>query len=367
VFRGRSSRILLAGLLFLAGLAFYEYLEADLAGVPTNLYGEALSRDTHSIKGAILEKVALYPQKMAGSRERIMRKAIFVKRPQAKGTVLISHGFMCTKEDIAFLRSLFPGYNSMIFDMRAHGECIEGQFCTLGRDEALDVATAAKYLRSREDLQEQKLLVYGFSMGAVAAIEAQAKDSGLFDGMILDCPFESSENVIKRGLADMKLSIFGYEISVPGKTLMEKYIFHPYVQSFIKAMLKAVGQLDAKDIKAFVYPVNPARSVAHVKIPLYLIGCKKDNKSPVAGLKKIYHNAGSSYKKLWITNGRQHFDSYFHNPELYARRVGKFAGRLFSGKLEGAKKEKIIKDKEPDALAVHVDVGRFTQVKKKKE
>lgn len=367
MFWGRTSRILGMVLLFVVVAAFYAYLEADLVGVPSNLYGEALSRDEHSIKGAVVEKVALYPQKMARSHERIMRKALFVKRKKAIGTVLISHGFMCTKEDISFLRSLFPEYNSMVFDMRAHGENAEGQYCTLGRDEALDVATAARYLRNREDLRGQKLLLYGFSMGAVAAIEAQANDSTLFDGMILDCPFESSENVIKRGLSNMKLSLFGYEISIPGKTLMEKYIFHPYVQSFIKSMLKAFGKMDTKDIKAFVYPVNPAKSIARVSVPLYLIGCKKDDKVSIAGLKRIYSNAGSKYKKLWVSNGRQHFDSYFYNPELYARRVAKFSHRLFSGKLNCAEKQKIIEDKDPASLAVHINAGRFTEIKKKEK
>ena len=353
--------------LFVGGVAFYAYLEADLVGVPINFYGELLSIDEHSIKGATLETIALYPQKIARSRERIMRKALFVKHKKSKGTVLISHGFMCTKEDIAFLRSLFPECNSLIFDMRAHGECKEGQYCTLGRDEALDVATAARYLRSREDLQDKQLLLYGFSMGAVAAIEAQSKDPKLFDGMILDCPFESSENIIKKGLDNMKFSLLGYQVTIPGKTLLEKYIFHPYVQSFVKTMLKAFAKMDTKDIKSFVYPVNPVKSIANVNVPLYLIGCKNDEKVSIDGLKKMYHNAGSPYKRLWISNGRHHFDSYFYNPELYARRVGKFAHRLFLGKLDGIQKKKITEDIDPSSLAVHINVGRFTQVKKKEK
>ena len=161
-------------------VACFAYVQANVIGVPSGVYGDVLSQNENAIKGAVVEDVAIYPRKMANSQERIMRKAVLVRRKRAKATVLLSHGFMCDKMDIAFLRSLFSRYNTMIFDMRAHGEHTEGQYCTFGRDEALDVATAAKFLRTHPDLKGKPLLVYGFSMGAVAAIEAQAKDSSLF-------------------------------------------------------------------------------------------------------------------------------------------------------------------------------------------
>jgi len=367
VFCARVNKLFCAVALTVGAIVFYACVHADFPRVPGNVYGELLSSNEHQIKNSVVEEIALYPKKMARSRQRIMRKANLVKRNKAKGVVLISHGFMCSKEDVGFLRALFPHCHCMTFDMRAHGEHKEGQYCTLGRDEALDVAAAALYLRSRDDLKGLPLLVYGFSMGAVAAIEAQAKDSDLFDGMILDCPFESSENVIKKGLDNMKISLFGYQVSIPGRSLMEKYIFHPYVQSFVKAMLKAFAQLDSKDIRAFVYPVTPVKSVAKIEVPLYLIGCKNDKKIPIESIKRIYANAASGYKKLWISNGRQHYDSYFYNPELYARRVGKFARRLCTGKLKGVKKEKITIDQDLSSVAVHIDVDQVKKVNEKEK
>lgn len=355
----RQVRIRFTSLLIvmLLSAAFFAFLQGGLGFKPSDLYGTILSKDESSIRGATVEYIALYPKKMEHSRERIMRKAVLVRPEGAKATVLISHGYMCTKEDIAFLRSLFSDYNSMIFDMRAHGEDTDGQYCTFGRDEAFDVMAAAKFLRNHPELKGQPLFVYGFSMGAVASIEAQAKDKTLFDGMILDCPFDATENIVKMGLDNLKFSFLGYEFSVPGKSFLQKYVFHPYVQSFVKTMLKAVAKMDTKSIKSFMYPLYPAESIKKVSVPLFFIHCKNDKKVTVAAVKRVYNNAASNYKKLWITNGRRHFDSYFYNPEAYKRRVNKFANKLVNGHLDKKNKNKILEDGEQNSVSVHVHVG----------
>lgn len=346
-------------------VGFFAYTKADVVGVPEGLYGNILFRDDSSIKNVVIEHIALYPRKAAHSYEKIMRRAILFKRKNAKGTVLIAHGFMCTKEDVAFFRFLFPTCNCMTFDMRAHGQDIGNQYCTFGKNEAYDVMAAARFLRNHPDLKKKPLFVYGFSMGAVASIEAQAKDQSLFDGMILDCPWDASENLIKRGLEHMKFSLFGYEFSVPGRSLLQKYVFHPYVQSFVKATLKVLAHLTTKNIKTFIYPLYPAESIKKVSAPLLLIHCKNDEKVSVASIKKVYKNAASSYKKLWITNGRHHFDSFFYNPEAYARRVARFTKKLVSGMLSAKQKKRVVEDVGQKGVAVHINVSQ-TQIRRKR-
>jgi len=352
----RIRRLGMLGVIMLSA-AFFAYLQGDFGFGASDVFGTIISKDEAAIRGATVENVVLYPKKMEHSRERIMRKAVLVRPEGATATVLISHGYMCTKEDIAFLRSLFPNHNSMIFDMRAHGENTEGQYCTFGRDEAFDVMAAAQFLRNHPELKEKPLFVYGFSMGAVAAIEAQAKDKSLFDGMILDCPFDTTENIVKMGLDNLKFSLFGYEFTVPGRSFLQKYMFHPYVQSFVKTMLKTVAKMDTKTIRSFMYPLYPAESVKKISVPLFIIHCKNDKKVTVSAVKRVYKNAASSYKKLWITNGRRHFDSFFYNPESYRRRVAKFAQKLVTGQLDEKKKHKIIQDGEQKTVSVHLHVG----------
>lgn len=320
-------------------------------------YGCIVTQENNSIKDAVVEKVVLYAKKNDHSDQKIMRRGILVKRENAKGTILFCHGFSCDKNDTGFLRYIFPDYNCMNFDFRAHGENREGQFCTLGKYEAYDVIAAAKFLRNHPDLQDLPVLAYGFSMGAVASIEAQAKEASLFDAMILDCPFDTSEKVIKRGLDNTKISIFGYEFHVPCRSILRKYVFHPYIQSFVKAFLTVVTGYGSKGINTFICKFHPEETVKKVSIPCLFILCKKDEKVSIEGIKSVYYNAASKYKKLWLTNGRRHFDSFFYNPEKYAERLKKFADKVVDGSIYKKEKHKIIEDIASNVINMAINVG----------
>ena len=148
-----------------------------------------IGKSSKYLPGTIEEKVIFYSRENVTSDKKIARKGILFKRPNAKATVLICHGFMCDKFDISFLHLMFQDYNSMTFDFRAHGEDIENQACTFGRDEAYDVIAAANFIKNHQELKNKPLYVYAFSMGAAASIIAQAQDKKLFNAMILDCPF----------------------------------------------------------------------------------------------------------------------------------------------------------------------------------
>ena len=183
--------------------------------------------------------------------------------------------------------------------------------------------------------------------------------------MILDCPFDATENIIKKGLEHMKVSLFGYEIQIPGRSLLQKYVFHPYVQSFVKLVLKAVAKMDTKDVKVFMPPLFPAESIKRVKVPLLMIHCKNDKRVSIKAVKKVYSNAASAYKKLWITDGRRHYDSYFSNPEVYTSRVRKFAKKIVLGVLSSKEKQKIIENEDTKSVAVHIHVGHEIERSKK--
>jgi pimeloyl-ACP methyl ester carboxylesterase len=317
-------------------------------------YGAVINTNENHIKGAILEHVLIYPKEHDHSSATITRKGILVRYPEAVATVLICHGFMCDKFDVNFLRNMFPKntYNVMTFDFRAHGELTKNQYCTLGKEEALDVIAAAHFLREHPNLKGKPVFVYGFSMGAVASIEAQAKDNSLFDAMILDCPFDSSEKVMQRSIANLKMSVCGYEFEFPCKEFLQQYAFHPYVQALIKTLLKAVANMDTRNIAVSVHPVYPQESAKKISAPCLFVHCKNDEKVPVEAVMKVFEGT-TGYKKLLLTNGRRHFDSYFYNPEDYVRRINKFLTNVVAGTLDTkVNKQKIIEDKED----IHKDI-----------
>jgi len=300
-------------------------------------------------ENAIMEHVVLYPQESHDSLKKIARHGILARNNEAQATILICHGFMCDKYDVGMLRKIFKKkqFNVMTFDFRAHGQDSSGQYCTFGRDEALDVIAAAQFLRKHPDLEGKPLFAYGFSMGAVSAIEAQALAPTLFDAMILDCPFDSSERVIKTGLQGLKCSIFGYEFDVPGKDFLQRYAFHPYVQVLVKTVLKTVSQMDASGISTNFCPLYPSESVKNISIPLFFIHCKNDQKVSIDQVKKVY-NGAAGYKRLWLTNGRRHYDSFFYNPEKYIQEVRQFYNQVINGEIASMPQELIVEDLNDD-------------------
>jgi uncharacterized protein len=274
--------------------------------------------------------------------KELTRRGILLLRPGSLGTVVICHGFMCNKVDIGFLRMMFKNFNVVTFDFRAHGECDTEQCCTFGKDEALDVAGVVQYLKLRQDLSGPRF-AYGFSMGAVAAIIAQATDPTLFDAMILDCPYDHSINVIKRGLENLKLSLFGYTFALPGRSFLEQYAFQPWLQSILKTVLKTVAKMDATVVNTQIYPVSPADFASKITIPCFFIHCKNDEKVDVNAAHTLYNNV-KGYKRLWLTAGRHHFDSFFFNPEKYFGKVDHFLHDVMTLGILNKKKEKIVED-----------------------
>lgn len=274
------------------------------------------------------------------------RQGILYINPTARATVIVSHGFMCDKFDMSFVRkTLFSDYNVLSFDFRAHGCGVDpSHICTFGKDEALDVIGAVHYIKSRYDIGHLPIIGYGFSMGAVASIQAQASTGDLFAAMILDCPYDRTHNVLKRSIEHLKFTLFGHTFALPGRDLLYRFAFNPYVQGILKTLLKTIAQLDAVTINVRIHPLSPVKSVKKITIPCFFIHCMNDEKINTQAAQQLYNNV-SGYKRLWITNGRRHFDSIFYNPEKYAHKIRVFINDVLSGHYMLKASEKVHCDK----------------------
>lgn len=297
------------------------------------------------------ELISFYAQEGPQKNKMILRKGILVRKENAPAIVLICHGFMCDKFDARCLRHLFNDYHTLTFDFRAHGEHITGQCCSFGRDEAYDVLGAAQFIKSDPGLKDLPIIIFGFSMGAVASILAYTQAPELFCGAIWDCPFESTHNLIGRGIEQLKMHFFGYEISLPEaiRVLIHRYAYHPWVQAIFKMALKTVSKMDATPIATCIARVSTEDVASHIKIPALFITCAYDDKTPVCAVRRIYDKA-AGFKRLWITNGRHHFDSYFYNPEAYNYKVNKFIKEILNQSYKTKNTEKIIDDSQSDTL-----------------
>ncbi len=293
----------------------------------------------------VLETVNFSVKEGADSDKKITRSGYVLRRNDAAATILICHGFMCDKKDISFLRLMFKDYNVMTFDFRAHGENTLGQCCSFGRDEAYDVIGAAEFIKSDPDLNKVPLIVYGFSMGAVASILAQNIDPKIFAGGIYDCPFESSEEVLRRLIEYFQCKIFGYDLCTPMRTLIYKYRWNQYVQETLKMALKTIAKKDATVINTCMVPIYPAQAAKSINTPALFIVCKNDEKAPVEAVRQVYDSV-TGYKRLWITDGPGHFGSIFCKPEEYSYRVDKFIRKILDGEVKIDIQQKVILDSE---------------------
>jgi len=317
----RISAIVIVGMLATSGL--YGSLDSYTY--------KALSKDHKYLQGGVLEEISFYAPDGPDSNKHSARKGTLLRRKDAGATVLVCHGYMCDKHDAALFRTVFPDYNVMTFDFRAHGESRDNhQLCTFGRDESYDVIAAVNYIKNDPELSKMPLIAYGFSMGAVAAILAQSKTNKLFDAMVLDCPYDKSENVLRKALHDVRFTLLGYEFSLPAKELLGDYAFNPYVQGVLKAVLRSVSKLDPTATNTQIYPVNPSDAIKQVDVPCFFIHCRNDEKIPVKAICNVYENA-KGFKRLWVTDGRRHFDSYFYNPEAYVYKVNRFITKVLNG------------------------------------
>lgn len=272
-------------------------------------------------------KVAIQVQEEDGSI--LVRPGELLLRDNAKGTVLLCHGFKRDSTDTRVLRTLFKEYNTLIFDFRAHGKIKGDECCSFGQNEVRDIQAAVQFIREHEKLRDLPLFGYGMSMGASTLILAQAQEP-LFDALILDSPFDAMENVINRGLERLTFSIGGYDMAVPLKQVLSWYAFNPNMNGTIKFLLKTVG-MDASAVITCVQPVKPVEAIAHVTVPCFVIGCIADEQVPKDAFERVHAAALSKDKQLWISEGRGHVDSYFSQPEQYHDKIVNFLNTTLSG------------------------------------
>jgi alpha-beta hydrolase superfamily lysophospholipase len=125
------------------------------------------------------------------------------------GTILYCHGNLESIERYWERVELLyrAGYNVFIFDYEGYG--MSGGECS---EEALyaDGRAALNYIRSRPDVNPSHIVLYGWSLGAVVAIDIAARE---FRPRVLVCesPFASGEALVQSGTL----------IDIPGNVVLK--------------------------------------------------------------------------------------------------------------------------------------------------
>jgi uncharacterized protein len=129
-----------------------------------------------------------------------------IKVDNSKGTVVLFHGFNGQKSSMLDKADVFLklGYNTLLVDFMGSGGS-EGNQTTIGFFEAMEVKTCYDYLLS---IGENKIYLFGTSMGAVALMKAIADSEVRPTAIIIECPFGSMYQTVCARFKTMNIPAF---------------------------------------------------------------------------------------------------------------------------------------------------------------
>jgi alpha-beta hydrolase superfamily lysophospholipase len=278
-----------------------------------------------------VESVSFPVKQSQSSDKTFTRNGFLATRPGAVGTVIICHGYTHSKHEAFFFKTYFPYFNVLAFDFRAHGELTQDQESTIGRDEMHDVYGAVQFVKNNPVLKGKPVIGFGFSMGAVALLMAQAEYENLFDALILDSPFESSTDCMARSVDTfLSYTLFGRTYKLPGKSLIMFSLYNPRMQFIAKPVFKWSSGMNPSAVSTKFVPVIPLATASKIKIPCMFISCNGDKNVATDCVRKLYEAVHSPMKRFWITLGLKHCGSCIAQPEMYNYKINSFIRKALS-------------------------------------
>jgi uncharacterized protein len=130
----------------------------------------------------------------------------YIPVDSAKGTVIIFHGYAGNKSQMLKVSEAFRGlgYNSVLVDFLGSGGST-GDRTTIGFYESEQVEGVYRFFKERG---EERIVLFGTSMGAVAIMKS-IKDFHLSpDAIILECPFGNMLETVQARFNIMNAPVF---------------------------------------------------------------------------------------------------------------------------------------------------------------
>lgn len=128
--------------------------------------------------------------------DQLQLAAWHVKAENTKGTIILLSGIQSPSvTDFFGYAKMFSdyGYDSLLIEMRSHGES-EGSIVCLGMKEWLDVKAGVDFILDDDDLKDLPIIVFGTSMGGATALIATGEIPEI-DGVISCSAYSSWTDV----------------------------------------------------------------------------------------------------------------------------------------------------------------------------
>jgi fermentation-respiration switch protein FrsA (DUF1100 family) len=213
--------------------------------------------------------------------------------------VLLCHGIGTGRRECLpmALRFSAAGYNVLCFDFRAHGMS-DGQFSSVGMHETNDVIGAVAYLKQRPEVDPQRIGVVGFSMGAVATIQAAAQCLDIA-AVVADSGYASFIEAVR------------YSFRLVAR--LPHFPVAPIAMHWAKWMV----HVDPSQLR----PVDVIGRIA--PRPILLTHGTLDEIVPVRHAYTLF-KAADEPKELWIVPGAHHVEARDLDPDGYFERIERF-------------------------------------------
>jgi alpha-beta hydrolase superfamily lysophospholipase len=226
--------------------------------------------------------------------------------------VILAHGYGDNRLDAsvpgsALMRALHAmGANVLTFDFRASGES-GGSEVSIGEFEVRDLLGAVDWTRRTHPAQSKRIVLLGFSMGAVVALMAGEADPGV-SGVIADSPFAALGPYLRANL--------------PVWTHLPSFPFDPVILTLVPLI---TGLDPAK--------VDPeAHMRAFGSRPVLLIAGTADRTIPDRNSLALARAAAPGQDvRLWLVPGAGHIQAFRRQPAAYLAHLYRFLRRLDPG------------------------------------
>lgn len=268
-------------------------IQEEIDKTPYKKYGKAVQAAHRWLKEHNAQDV------WTTSRDGKKLHALWVPANNAKGSVLLAHGYRSTPLlDFAVAYPFYyeRGFNILVPDQRSHGKS-EGRFITFGVIESNDMEQWIRY--HNINFGEFPLVLSGLSMGASTVLYMVNRDlPENVKGVVADCGFTSPKEILS--------SVF-------------KSVTHlPALPSIL------VAECCARCVAGFsLWQCDTRKSLASAKLPVMMVHGKDDDFVPCNMTEEGYQACVSS-KSLLLVKGAKHGVSFLVAPDRYQEMLADF-------------------------------------------
>ena len=255
--------------------------------------GVTMERPTEPMRPDVL-RLPYEVHAVAGDAGRL--SAWHVPRNEAAGLVVLFHGYGDSKSRLLPEARAFHelGYACFLVDFRGSGES-DGDGTSIGYHEADDVARSVAHVRQR--WPDQRLIVFGHSMGAAAVLRALSRRAITPDAAVLACPFDRLLSTVEARFAATGMPSF------PAAQLL---LFWGGIQHGFNA-----------------FRHNPVEYARAVTCPVLLLYGTEDIRVSRDQIEAIYQSL-SGDKRLHIFEGADHYSLLLGRDEAWKACIADF-------------------------------------------